>query len=160
MGNKKYIGKYHYNDIEIEGGCPAIVGKDIYYKYSERAQKNKRAPAHSKAKVEYVLSGKLFCGHCGHPMAGDSGTGRHGVRYHYYSCSGRKNKQTKCNKRRENKDFIEWYVVEQTVNYVLTPKRIECIAERVVAEYDKEFSSSNIKKFEKNCPGSKQNLII
>ncbi len=25
LSNKKYIGIYHFNDIEVEGGCPAII---------------------------------------------------------------------------------------------------------------------------------------
>ena len=44
---------------------------------------------------------------------------------------------------------MEWYVVEQTVDYVLTPVRMEEIAARVVAEYDKEFNNGKIKELEK-----------
>ncbi|MGN1112883.1 MAG: hypothetical protein ACI4RP_06730, partial [Acutalibacteraceae bacterium] len=79
------------------------------------------------------------------------GTGKQGNRYYYYSCSTRKKKggSSLCDKKREKKDFIEWYIVEQTVNYVLTPERIEYIAQRVVEEYNKSFSSEEIHELEK-----------
>lgn len=151
LGNKKYIGIYHYDGYEADDACPAIVSKELFEKCEERAKKNKRAPGHNKAIVEYLLNGKLFCGHCGSPMIGDCGTGKHGKRYYYYVCASRKNRQSdiKCDKKREKKDFIEWYIVEQTVNYILSPECIEHIAERVVEEYNKEFSDTGIQELEK-----------
>lgn len=151
LNNKNYIGIYHYNDIVIKDGCPAIIDESLFNKAAERAKKNKRAPAHNKATVEYILNGKLFCGHCGSAMVGDSGIGKQGNHYYYYSCAARKNPRggKRCIKKREKKDFIEWYIVEQTVNYILTPERIEHIADRVIEEYNKEFSNSGIKELEK-----------
>ncbi len=150
LNNKKYLGCYTYNDeVYIDGGCPALISKELFDKCAARAKANKRAPAHKKATVEYVLNGKLYCGYCGESMVGDSGTSKTGAKYYYYACAGRKNKKTNCKKRREKKDFIEWYVVEQTVLYVLAPSRIELIAERVVEAYNKEFSFDNIKTLEK-----------
>lgn len=82
-------------------------------------------------------------------MVGDCGTSKTGERYYYYSCAARKKKPKNCKKKREKKDFIEWYVVEQTVDYVLTSSRIDYIAERVVEEYNKGCSDVEIKKLEK-----------
>ena len=47
-----------------------------------RHERNKKAPAHFKAEEEYILSSKLVCGHCVTYMCGESGTGRHGIKYH------------------------------------------------------------------------------
>lgn len=90
LTNKKYLGIYHYDDITVDGGCPALIDKETFDKCAELLKKNKQAPAHNKAIVEYLLNGKLFCGHCGSTMIGDSAKGRHGTRYYYYSCSKRK----------------------------------------------------------------------
>lgn len=152
LENRKYLGTYHYDGIEVEGGCPALIDEALFNKCVERAKLNRRAPAHNKGTVEYILNGKLFCGHCGASMVGDCGTSKTGNRYYYYACATRKKKggSDRCDKKREKKDFIEWYVVEQTVNYVLTPERIEFIAGRVVEEYNKEFSDSGIKELEKH----------
>lgn len=150
LSNPKYIGVYHYDDeVSIEDGCPALVEKALFDDVQKKIAATKRAPAHKKAKVEYLLNGKLFCGYCASPMVGDCGTSKTGERYYYYSCAARKKKPKSCKKKREKKDFIEWYVVEQTVDYVLTPSRIDYIAERVVEEYNKGCSDDEIKRLEK-----------
>lgn len=141
LNNQKYIGIYHYNDIVIEDGCPAIIDFEVFNKCQDRAKANKRNSGHNKAKIEYELNGKLFCGYCGTSMVGDSAKGK----YYYYACGGRKIKKSNCEKKREKKDFIEWYVVEQTVNYVLTPERIEIISQRIADAFNSDFSAEKIK---------------
>lgn len=128
--------------------CPAIISEETYKKILERNKLNKRIGGGKKAKVEYILSAKAYCGYCGSAMLGVSGKGRHGGIFHYYSCGGRR-RHNGCKKTHEKKDFIEWYVVEQTVEYVLTPARMKTIAAAVVAEYDKEFNSGAIKELER-----------
>lgn len=148
--NEKYIGTYHYNGIVIENGCPTIIDKEIFEKCKIRATANKRLSGHNKAKVEYLLTGKLFCGYCGSPMSADTGYNKKHIPYHYYVCSKKKNKREHCDKKRERKDFLEWFITEQTVNYVLIPKRIKHIAKRIVEEYRKDFSQTEIKELEKH----------
>ncbi|HZJ75030.1 MAG TPA: recombinase family protein [Clostridia bacterium] len=149
LNNRKYIGVFKFDDIEVEGGCPAIIDKELFDRCAKRALANRRAPARGKAKVEYLLTGKLFCGYCGAPMVGDSGTSATGSTYHYYSCSTRKRRLGVCDKKREKKDFLEWYVVEQTLEYVLTPERIEHIASKVVEAYNREFNESGVRECER-----------
>lgn len=150
LSNRKYIGYYTYNgEIEIKDGCPAIISEELFNKCQRRTAKNRRSPASKKAIASYVLNGKLFCGYCKSPMVGDSATSATGTRYYYYSCASRKSRKNNCTKKRENKDFIEWYVVEQTVLYVLDKRHIDTIAERVVEVYNKSFSIDNIRELEK-----------
>ena len=80
--NTRYIGTYTYKDIVIENGIPAIIDKELFETVQRRLSKTATAPARGKAKVDYLLSGKLFCGHCGASMNGESGAGRHGKVYH------------------------------------------------------------------------------
>lgn len=143
---EKYIGVMRWNDVVNE--CPALIDKETFAKVQERIAANAHVGKGNKAKVEYLLSGKVFCGPCGAAMLGVSGKGRHGDMHYYYSCGNRRRTQT-CNKAHEKKDFIEWYVVEQTVKYVLTPERMKQIAVAVVAEYDKEFNSTKVRDLEK-----------
>ncbi len=152
LTNRKYLGVYHYNGIEIENGCPKIIDKETFDKCAERAKLNKRFSAKNKAEIEYLLTGKIFCGYCGSPMIGDSCKNRAKEKYYYYACrnkKGSRHKKPTCHKKRENKGFLEWYLVEQTVKYVLTPSRIKYIAEKVVEEYEKEFSQSGVKQLER-----------
>lgn len=148
LHNKKYIGKYIFNGQEVTGGCPAIIDEDTFDKVQDRLTKVKHAPAATKARQEYLLQGKAFCGMCGARMVGDGGTSKSGKVHYYYAC-GEKKKAHTCQKRNEKKDFLEWYVVEQTVEYVLTPERLDYIAERVVQEYEKDFNDSNVRTLER-----------
>lgn len=148
LKNRMYIGDYTYKG-EIERSCPAIIDKETFDKCQERLEKNKRIRGQKKSEdVDFLLTGKLFCGLCGTTMVGDSGTSRNGNRHYYYTCRNRK-KRKGCKKLSEKKDFLEWYVVEQTVNYALTDERRHYIAEKVVEQYQSDFSSDTIKKLER-----------
>lgn len=148
LKNKKYIGVYTHGGQDVAGGCEALIDEKTFLKVQEQLSKRKHAPAASKAVIEYLLQGKLYCGYCGFNMFGDSGRGRNGSTYRYYACRRRK-KERDCKKKNEKKDFIEWYVVEQTVEYVLTPERIEYIASELVAQYKKDCGIDRIKAYEK-----------
>ena len=39
---------------------------------------------------EYLLTGKLYCGHCGSPMTGIAGTSKTGAMHYYYTCQKRR----------------------------------------------------------------------
>ena len=54
-----------------------------------------------------------------------------------------------CKKKSEKKDFIEWYIVEQTVKYVLTAERRHYIAEKIVAQYNSNFSAEQVAELER-----------
>lgn len=146
--NRAYIGEYAYNGEVVQGCADALIDAETFAKVQEKVAARRRAPAAGKAKVEYLLQGKCFCGHCGGHMIGESGRGRHGATYNYYSCRNRK-KNHNCDKKNEKKDFVEWYVVEQTLEYILTPDRMDKVAAAVVAEYNKEFGDGPIKEKER-----------
>lgn len=147
LRNPKYIGKFMFNGIEVKGCCEALISEDVFNAVQKRLDSVKHAPAAQKAREEYLLQGKAFCGHCGSPLVGESGHGRNSI-YHYYACAKKKKSHT-CDKKNEKKGFLEWYVVEQTVEYVLTPERIDYISERIVAKYNEEFSDKQIKELQR-----------
>lgn len=148
LRNRMYIGDYSFKG-EIERSCPSIIDIETFDKCQERLDKNKRIRGQKKGEdVNFLLTGKLFCGLCGTTMVGDSGTSRNGNRHYYYTCRSRKSRKG-CKKKSEKKDFLEWYVVEQTVNYALTDERRRYIAEKVVERYQSEFSLDAIKKLER-----------
>lgn len=80
-------------------------------------------------------------------MVGVSGTGKTGKKWFYYSCQNKRKK--KCDKKHEKKDFIEWYVCEQTMLYVLSPERIRLIAQRIIELYEENFSETEVRALEK-----------
>ncbi len=143
-----YIGHFMRGGQEVVGCCEPLIDEETFYKVQERLKTVAHAPAATKADVEYLLRGKAFCGHCGSNIVGDAGTSKTGVVHHYYSCAKRKKSRT-CSKKTEKKDFIEWYIVEQTCLYVLTPYNMEKISKAVVAEYNKEFGKSHTAELER-----------
>lgn len=135
--NRRYIGVYRYKDFEKEGGVPAIIDKDLFETVQKRLSANAEAPARGKAKVDYLLAGKLFCGHCGASMNGESGAGRHGKVYHYYSCYTKKRKLG-CDKRPLKKDYIEGIVARDALN-LLTDQLIDEIADMAIRQSEQDL---------------------
>lgn len=148
LSNTVYIGQYRYRGEVVPDLAEPMIDRAVFDKVQLRVKAVSRAPAASKARVDYLLQGKAFCGYCGAPMIGESGKSKTGAVHHYYSCSNRKKKHS-CKKKNERKDFIEWYVVEQTQKYILTQSRAAHVAKAVVAEYEKEFSDSRVTDLEK-----------
>ncbi|MCL2703859.1 MAG: recombinase family protein [Defluviitaleaceae bacterium] len=147
LRNTRYIGQYVFRGELIPDANPPIIDEKTFYAVQERLTAKAHAPATEKAIVNYLLSGKAFCGLCGTRLIGESGKSKTGDKHFYYTCSKRK-RQKDCKKLNEKKGFLEWYVVEQTIEYVLTPERINYIAARVVAAYDTDFNVNKIKEME------------
>lgn len=134
--NERYIGIYRYKDIRIENGIPAIIEKELFEQVQRRVKKNASAPSRGKAKVEYLLSQKLFCGHCGSLMTGECGTSRNGEKYNYYTCSKRKRFHS-CDKKNVSKDKIEDIVLRKTLD-LFTPEKIDELADIAVRQSEAE----------------------
>lgn len=145
LTNPIYKGVWLY--MGIERPCPAIISEELWDKVQEIEQSEKKLRGKKEANAVYYLSGKIFCGNCGAVLAGDCGTSRHGTKHFYYSCAKRK-KSRSCIKKSEKKDFLEWYVCEQTALHVLTEKRIKEIAKEVSALHEQDSGRAEIKKLE------------
>ena len=143
LRNEKYIGVYKCNDVEIPGGVPAIIDKETWDKAQSMIKHNYATRARGKAKMDYLLTTKVFCGHCGSPMLGESGTGRNGTTYHYYKCFDRKKNGT-CRKKQEKKDWLENLVVKYTVETVLTDENIDLIATKAMEIINKEAEDKSV----------------
>ncbi len=135
--NEKYIGVYKFKDHRVEGAIPPIVDEETWRSVQSRLKVNAAAPARGKAKVNYLLAGKIFCGHCGNPMRGESGHGKSGRTYNYYSCGGRKSKSG-CKKKPLSKDWIENVVVQDALE-CLTPEMIDYISTEAARQSEEEI---------------------
>lgn len=137
LTNDRYIGVYRYMDVVVEGGLPQIIDKDLFERVQAKLKHNKSCRAKTKAKEDYLLTTKLFCGHCGEPMVGESGTSKTGKLHTYYKCITRKRKHT-CNKESVKKDWIEEIVVRATVERIFNDETIEAIATKAIELINKE----------------------
>lgn len=146
LHNKRYIGVYTYKDQETPNGLPRIISDELFYKVQKMLVKNKKAPARSRAKEEYLLTTKLFCGHCKEMMTGFSGTSHTGKVYKYYECKG--TKKGKCKKRKVRKEYIEKLVVDECLN-LLTTKNINKISKEISKLCEEERDTYNLKRLKK-----------
>ena len=79
LTNKRYIGIYSYKGKEYTDYVPRIIDDQTFSEVQIMLQKNKKAPARAKAiEDQYLLTTKLFCGHCHCGMVGVSGTSASG----------------------------------------------------------------------------------
>lgn len=123
LTNRRYIGEYKYRDIVKPDGIPAIIPQVLFDKVQKRMEQNKKAPARFKAEDRYLLTTKLFCGHCGSFMVGESGTSRTKKVHHYYRCVNTKKKKL-CDKKAVKKDWIENLVLAETMTMLFDDKII------------------------------------
>lgn len=144
--NKRYIGTYTYNGIDTANAIPRIIDDETFYKVQDIMLKNKKAPARARAKNEYLLTTKLFCGHCKDMMIGFSGTSKSGKLHNYYTCKNARNKL--CDKKNVQKNYIEDLVVNEA-RAALTDDNISKIAHAVVELAEKEKDMSNLKRLNK-----------
>lgn len=147
LRNERYAGVYIWKDVRIEGGIPAIISKELFEAVQEQLKKVARAPAAARTDVDYLLTGKLFCGHCGSAMVGESGTGKSGRKFYYYACIKRK-RQKACDKKPVKKDWIEETVIQQTRERCLTDEMIAVLVDAALALQEREKDDSVLRGLE------------
>jgi DNA invertase Pin-like site-specific DNA recombinase len=138
LQNRKYLGEYRYGEQIIPDAYPAVVTQELFDRAQERLERNKRTPAAAKAKVDYLLTTKLYCGKCGTFMVGESGTSKTLKKYNYYKCLSNKRKRGCVQKKAVKKDWIEQLVVQDTVNYVLQDREIARLAKALIDLQERE----------------------
>lgn len=143
LKNERYTGVYIYSDVRIEGGVPQIVDKGIFLRVQDVIKMKKSPKGRNRKEVaDYLLTGKLFCGHCKGYMVGVSGTGKSGKVHYYYSCNTHRIERT-CDKKNVCKETIERAVAEAIQQYILKDDVIEWMADQAVA-LSKQYRSQSI----------------
>ena len=151
LSNPKYIGTYTYKRayldevtqekktelLEFKNVIEPIISEELFIKAGQRMERNKHTSKRSKDKpaVEFLLSGKLFCGKCKAPMTGDSAVNKSGNTYYYYTCANKKSKRgkEKCRSKSFPKDKLEEFIVQFTRDDILSPEMIDFLSEKIVA---------------------------
>ena len=137
LKNEKYTGVYIYEDIRVEGGMPQIIDPETFAKVQEMLKINKRAPAHTWSRADYILTDKLFCGHCGSQMVGESGISHTGAKHSYYICA-RKKREKKCDKKAVRQAWIEGIVLREVEKIINDDDLLKIIAAKTYAYYKSE----------------------
>jgi len=132
LQNENYIGVYNYADIRVEGAIPPIVDRETF----DRVQEMRRIAKHGPQKRRrengtYLLTGKLYCGECGAPMVGISGTSKTGDLHFYYVCKC-KREEKRCHKRNVRRDDAEELVAQSLARMISDPQVVNWIADSVI----------------------------
>lgn len=142
LSNKKYAGYYVYNGMEIEGGMPALVSEDMFFKVGlkMKSKKKNRAPRGDFA----LAAGKLIHGACGSVMTGTSGTGKSGKVFYYYKCP-------KKDTRPVPREALEGAVAAHIRETLSSSEALDSLADKLFIYQDEELrSDARISALENN----------
>ncbi len=124
LRNTAYIGTYRRFGLRIPSTYEALVSPAEFRRVQDRM--DARSPGRRHAKSEpFLLSGLLYCGHCGQRMLGvvrrqswqRKGFGRVRGEYRYYQCQSRIN-QGRCDYRTTRAEPLEETVLGQVRSLV------------------------------------------
>ena len=147
LTNPKYIGIYNSKHNWAENAIEPIIDKETFEKVGKMLQMNKRIlRKRSDHTPEFLLTGKIFCGHCGHAMSPQSGTSSTGKVYYYYKCAG-KSEYCKCKKKNERKELIESLVLED-VRKSLTDSFIDDVLDLLEDKISRDEIESELEALE------------
>ena len=155
LTNERYTGVYIWGDIRVPDGMPAIIDRTTF----EEAQHMKKKTARhiEQGAVDFLLTGKAFCGHCGAAMIGDSGTSKDGTRHYYYTCQARKARKG-CKKKSMPKDFFENAVISFIFENVLSDDHIQENADLIMALQAEEMKASPLAAMEAEYAETKKKI--
>ena len=162
MSNRRYTGVYIYDDIEIPNGIPRIISDEMFEKaqgvINIRKHQKGRASGSRGNPFEYLLTGKLYCGHCKSFMTGLSGTGKSGGKFYYYTCSKRR-RDNSCDKENVPRDLIENAVANAVSDNILSDDKVMIwIAEQIVDYSKRASANSNIGILEEELQNTEKSI--
>ena len=160
LRNEKYTGVYVYNlsasknaegkfnrhkskpddeVIRIDGGVPQIISTEDFQKVRQLMAARQRKTAAFKAKLEYLLSGKIVCNECGCTYAGNTRKANptHPL-YISYRCTKR-NAKIKCKNPEIQRDLIESIDQKRLAGKVFD----ETVLPEVISKYNEFAASKN-----------------
>lgn len=106
LSKEIYIGTLNRCNIELENAVPSIITKEQHSNANLILSRGKLM----NQKFSFLLSGKLFCGICGHNMTGTSGTSKNKTTYRYYEC--------KHDKITLKQDVFEDFIYDELVKFI------------------------------------------
>ena len=137
LTNERYMGIYIYDGIRVEGGIPQIVDPGLFWTVQEVLKLKKNPRGRPRSSTDYLLTGKLYCGHCKSPMIGISGTSKSGHLHYYYQCQ-RRHAEKSCHKANVRRDVIEQAVANAIRSYILQDDVMEWIADSAI-QFAREY---------------------
>jgi len=127
LKNRIYMGEYYYGQFEEPMPVPALIEKELF----ESVQEKLKAAAHrrrERSDYEYLLTGKLVCGYCGHMVSGSTAKTKH-----YYYCRHCE----KANRTCYDAETLHTRILNALSEY-LRPEKVNELTDAAYAQYLKE----------------------
>lgn len=164
LRNRAYIGEYKWGEHVIPGGMPQIISVELFDAADKKLKKNQRGGRKpSVEEVDFWLTGHIYCGECGAPLHGISGTSKTGDIHYYYTCLNRKKKVCKMGNQRKKK--LET-IVRYTLDRMLEDSTLRLFIAKLCFDYyedsksdDKGAYLESLKSKLKDVEGKLQNFV-
>lgn len=143
LNNERYLGIYIYDDVRIEGGIPQIIDKELFLKVQNNIHNKRNLQGRHRVNGDYLLTGKLFCGKCGSPMVGISGTGKLGKLHYYYNCQKRRI-EGNCDKAAARRDWAERELAAAIQHYLMDDEVLHKMTDLVIDQAKRYKDRSEI----------------
>ncbi len=128
LHNRTYMGEYYYGQFKEPMPVPAIVSAELFKSVQKKLQESAKR-SRKRTDYNFILTGKLICGICGHSVSGSTSNEKN----HYYYCRH-------CTK--ENRHCISADYLHQKVSNVLSEylneEKIEELSFAAYQAYQKE----------------------
>lgn len=133
LTNPVVIGVFRWDDVYIENYIEPIISKDVFDKVQTRfKQSTRRGIVNVRKSEEYVLTPNIYCGKCGSPMRGISGTSKNRKLYYYYECSMHRAKKNRCSMPSINRDELEDAIYDKVHEIMNNPENVRAIAQQLL----------------------------
>ena len=151
LRNPAYVGVLEYNvrqdrgqrdPIRISGFYTPIISELLFQRVQEKI---KRSTAHFRnshaSTTNYLLSGLVVCGCCGHHYVGSAAKGG---KFHYYTCQTYLKKgKAACAGKLVNKKTLETAVLDQIEKHVLSRSNVRKYIELAMAQAQAASATSS-----------------
>lgn len=142
---ERYIGVLKCDGERNENAIPRLISDETWERAQQRREKKKHKGGAFRADVEYALAGKLFCGECGCPFVGQSGTSKNKRLYSYYTCNGRIHHE--CKAPRWKKEDVETYAIRAIQDILSENENSKYVADYLYkAQANDTVEASSIKR--------------
>ncbi len=136
LRNPIAIGRFVWNDIAIENynNCQ-VIPQELFAAVQGRLKIKRRVGSKSITNVSnYALSRKIYCGNCGRPMNGSSGTSHNKNTYYYYRCSS----LHKCDMPNISRDALEEVIADEIIKVLSDENVVRTIARLAIVTIKSE----------------------
>jgi site-specific DNA recombinase len=136
LKNPIAAGRFVWNDIAIEdyNNCQ-VISKELFEAVQGRLHIKRRVGTKTVGNTSnYALSRKIYCGNCGRPMNGSSGTSHNKNTYYYYRCSSLHH----CDMPNISRDALEEAIADKIIDILSDETVVRTIASQAIATIKSE----------------------